>query len=247
MLTHNAVWFASARDFNDPYDCTIPTAPGPITDEKAEERMRYLLSKENPRISEGDLKGQIAYWMKRKPWQDPENLERTSQLDQERKFAQGILTMSACRDDILMWSHYANAHGGFCVGFDTASLDAYFKRLYNNDGLIIDLRKVDYVEECPHFEFYEMDEQDWFVRPLITKFRVWEYEQEYRFLLIDKTNIQFALDNGIIVEVILGRQMPSEHKEEIKEVLREKGSKVELFEARMKEKSFGLDFISVDY
>ncbi|MBV9575704.1 MAG: DUF2971 domain-containing protein [Gammaproteobacteria bacterium] len=34
----------------------------------------------------------------------------------------GILSLSSCNDSILMWSHYADFHKGFCIGFKTNSL-----------------------------------------------------------------------------------------------------------------------------
>lgn len=247
MLTHNAVFFTSARNFNDPFDCTMPLVPGPISDEKAKERIEFLMRENNPRVSRHEIQTEIARLMTIRPWRDRANLKRVKEIHQESKFSHGFFTVSSTRESILMWSHYSDAHKGFCVAFDVAKMRSFFRSLHDTDDIFINLLKVDYRDEYQDTPFYGMDELEAFIKPLVTKSSTWKYEEEYRFLLMDKTNRQFALDNGIIVEVILGCQMPSEHKEEIKEVLREKGSKVELFEARMKEKSFGLDFIPVDY
>ena len=247
MLTDNAVWFSSARGFNDPFDCRIPLNPGPISDEKAKERIEVHMREDNPTVSRGEIEIEIKRLMAIRPWRNPANLKRVIDMHQESKFAQGFFTVSSTRTSILMWSHYSDAHKGFCVGFDTVKMRSFFRALFDGDGTLVDLLKVDYQDEYPDISFYGVDELEAFYKPLVTKSSKWKYEEEFRFHLMDKANIQFALDNGIIVEVIFGCEMQEGHKSEIKDVLREKGGMIELFEARMKEKSFGLDFIPVDY
>ena len=34
--------------------------------------------------------------------------------------ALGVLCLSACDNSILMWSHYADEHKGFCIGFNNS-------------------------------------------------------------------------------------------------------------------------------
>lgn len=49
----------------------------------------------------------------------------------------GILSLSSCNDSILTWSHYADLHIGFCIGFKT-----------NNLGFPRDaIKEVSYTEE----------------------------------------------------------------------------------------------------
>lgn len=247
MLSHNAIYFSSARKFNDPFDCRIRIEFEEVSDTYIRERMIHLLKKRTPNISDADLQATVDFEMSQRTWENLDALQKWQEKNQERMFNQGIFGLSEPKDNLLMWSHYADKHGGFCVGFDSQRLEDFFDRLFVNDGTIIDSRIVQYVPDYPVFYFHGMDEEEFYVQPLITKSAVWEYEEEYRFILMDKANVQYSLDNGIIVEVIFGCEMPDEHKNEIKDVLREKGSKVQLFEARKKDKSFGLDFIPIDY
>ena len=247
MLTHNAIFFTSARNFNDPFDCTIPVEIEDVSDSYVKERIVRLQRESTPNISDDELQVIVDYEMSQRTWENPVELQKWHENYQESKFSQGIFGLSEPRDNLLMWSHYANSHKGFCVGFDTSALEAFFKRIFEEDEKhIVFPVKVEYQRNYPIFRFHGMDYREFYVRPLTTKSADWGYEKEYRYIRMEKADVQYSLDSGIIVEVILGCQMPSEHKSEIKEVLREKGSKAELFEARMKEKSFGLDFIPVD-
>lgn len=247
MLSHNAVFFASARTFNDPFDCKIPVEIEKVSDSFVRKRMVYLLKEEYPSISDKELRKRVEFEMSQRSWEDLDKLQHWHKVYQESKYEQGVLSVSEPRDNLLMWSHYADSHKGFCVGFDTKRLEAFFNQLANHDHIAVVTRKVAYVLDYPTLNFFKLDDPSLYAEPLSIKSSDWEYEQEYRFIRMNKANIQFGLDTGIIVEVIFGCEMPDEHKREIKDVLREKGSKVELFEARKKDKSFGLDFIRIDY
>lgn len=248
MLTHNAVYFASARKFNDPFDCRIPVEIEEVSDSYVRERMVYLLKQSTPNISEAKLQDILDYEMSQRTWENPVKLQKWHDNHQKAKFNQGIFGVSEPKDNLLMWSHYADSHKGFCVGFDREILDSCFKSFFEEDAKhLVMLEKVEYQREYPRFRFFEMAPQDFYIKALASKSADWIYEQEYRFIRMDKADFEYQLDNGIIVEVIFGCEMPDDHKSVIKDILREEGGKIELFEARMKEKSFGLDVIPVDY
>lgn len=76
------------------------------------------------------------------------------------------------RQNLLMWSHYADSHRGFCVEYK----DSIKKPLLKN---CIDNRPIDYkkelveIDECG--DGYELD-------PIFRKEERWGYEKEERFL-----------------------------------------------------------------
>lgn len=89
----------------------------------------------------------------------------------------GILCLSECYDNLLMWAHYADSHKGFVIEFDEQNT-FFDQRVSQNDELRY-LRKVQYSETRPSRPFADIDSLDAF----LTKSSHWAYEQEWRMLL----------------------------------------------------------------
>lgn len=80
----------------------------------------------------------------------------------------GIFCLSANWNNVLMWSHYADNHKGFVIGFDTDH--PYFKYSKFN------LKPVHYTNKRP-----TSSPSDDFIKNLIyTKADIWSYENEWR-------------------------------------------------------------------
>lgn len=74
----------------------------------------------------------------------------------------GILSLSAVRDQTLMWSHYADGHRGFCIGFNSQKLLRFADRLtYRSIHLLLD--EVRYCSEFPKLNPYKMTESQIFM------------------------------------------------------------------------------------
>lgn len=96
IITHQELYFASPKDFNDVFDCQ---AHGIISN--------YQFAA-NPFIITGD--GKIL------PYPNPSAL-----LDKATKQGidmYGVCCFSRAYDSILMWSHYADYNRGICFRFD---------------------------------------------------------------------------------------------------------------------------------
>ena len=57
-----------------------------------------------------------------------------------------ITCFSETPDNMLMWSHYANAHQGFCVEYDFNNLSA------ENHYILEHLEKVNYADQLPSLQ-----------------------------------------------------------------------------------------------
>ena len=112
----------------------------------------------------------------------------------------------------LMWSHYANSHLGFVVGFDMSS--DFFKRLFLAN---MDPKKINYVSERPlkFFNEFSPDMKEFFY----TKGDVWEYENEWRMIAPLELPLAWAegkpkgvhvLPRKAVSEVIFGARMSDE-------------------------------------
>jgi len=88
--------------------------------------------------------------------------------------------------NILMWSHYANKHKGVCLQFNN-NFEKKFIDLDDEEEL--SEGKVNY-----HFEgklnYLAENTKDGNTWTFVNKAKEWQYEQEYRFMIIKKPEIQ---------------------------------------------------------
>ena len=121
VLTNNELYLAPPSEFNDPFDCRI--APNFKLLDTKEKIQRYVdeatirhfdtLTKENR---------DLRFEMKRIEDRLTNNIDEVQKDHEEQLFKTqdtyyGILPLSCRWNSILMWSHYANSHKGYCVGF----------------------------------------------------------------------------------------------------------------------------------
>ena len=90
---------------------------------------------------------------------------------EETRQTSGIICLTAVPNSIRMWSYYAQAHEGICVGFDTKAgpFWAAMKVVYKNPDAPVDIPSIllnDPSELAAHISLRKAAE--------------WEFEQEYR-------------------------------------------------------------------
>ena len=107
-------------------------------------------------------------------------------------------------------------------------------------------KKIMYKKKYPLFRTSDKNNFKKEIKPLITKFKDWKYEKEYR-LIIDKNNVPIKIDDTIIVEVILGVNMCDKYRKEIKNILRSINQNIKLFKAELDNQKYGLKFKEIDY
>lgn len=90
----------------------------------------------------------------------------------------GVLSLSEARDSLLMWSHYAESHTGFLLGFDTAH--AYFNARLGPSDELRHLRRVQYRDARPGGAMTDLEGVELF----LVKSIHWSYEREWRVLRV---------------------------------------------------------------
>lgn len=113
----------------------------------------------------------------------------------------GLLCTSRTWHNPVMWAHYGDKHKGVCLGFDVPDELAYEVK-YEPDRLrdVIDASKP----------LMGLDEEK-LLRVLLTKYKDWEYEKEWRLFaeLKDRDNesglYYIDLDRNLVLrEIIIG-------------------------------------------
>jgi hypothetical protein len=122
----------------------------------------------------------------------------------------GIACLSENWNSILMWSHYADNHKGYCIGFDEKWI-----RFCQKFGKVM---RVEYTDKYPEPIKTSKENELTFEQKYFYKSSDWKYEEEIRLVNIynnENPNRIEILENKYIKEVILGLNTPEEHKEEI--------------------------------
>jgi len=130
----------------------------------------------------------------------------------------GILSFTEIPSSLLMWSHYAAAHSGFVLGFDTNH--KYFCSPVSPDQQEHKLKQVVYRSARRHVHIKDVDLEDVF----LTKSIEWAYEREWRIIdnlskaekiiPMEPYSIHlFNLPLDAICEVIVGARASKEFKE----------------------------------
>lgn len=159
----------------------------------------------------------------------------------------GALSLSEVCDHELMWSHYAEEHKGYVIGFDSSH--SFFNQKKSPVDELRHLRKIDYRETPPEINLMKASGAEIF----FVKSSRWKYEAEWRMLLplsdsaetIDKQPFPiylFAFYPEAVNRIIFGARMNAETKDAIKSklMINRELSHVELYEARLDSSSYGI-------
>jgi Protein of unknown function (DUF2971) len=214
ILTENEIYLSSPGDFNDPYDCKIATHflsldnPDKVKQYIEARRPESDLDEKGIAILEERLNNISEYW-------DMFQALEFTMIDQHY----GVLSLSARWDSILMWSHYANFHKGFCVGFNEEKMRT--SGLFDCGGL------VKYSDDFPLIDPHANEIDKMFLQTQY-KAKNWEYEEEYRLSKLFYPSAPTInqrvkkINSEFIEEVILGMGISHQYSFEIQAICKTK-------------------------
>lgn len=233
IILHQEIFIPSPDSFNDPYDCRIPVNYELLkTDKKiAEKYFHFLIQKHFSHLNKLDRKNKFLELKNDPKFQDVKYLNslKETSIDELHKIL-GIYCVTAVNDNILMWSHYANNHSGFCVGFDSTKLFNYF-----SGG-----REIDYRNKFPNISPLEPLEKRMLYQDYI-KASFWNYEIEYRLIKSNFSNKVLKLEKDVITHIIMGHKMNNSQRSDLIKITKHELPNTKIFEAKPKQNSFELE------
>jgi len=248
ILLLNEIYFASSKDFNDPFDCKIPVHYHLGSEDEMAQYWRKVLIDNVPNKDDKFYDEEIKKIINSGTLIEPKAIEHRRQLVQESiAKAFGIFSTSATISDILLWSHYSLAHTGFAVGFDTKALSIFCKKYMMLNNKLIYPLKVEYSKSYPNVNAYSHSNRERFHFQVLTKALDWRYEQEYRIVLQNSPNSSVILPEGIIKRIVLGSQVSIENRTTVIEILKQKNENITLFQSKCSRNDFRLQFEKIFY
>lgn len=206
-LINGEFFFSSPRNFNDPFDCDIPINYQEFTDnpKSIERYVKMGMEKFPEYFKDARFPNVVKEVLAANTLTNIEFINKhTADMQEDLKNAVGIYSTSAKNDSLLMWSHYSNSHTGFCFGIDTNQL---------MENLTVEsIGKVKYATQYPLIS--PLDEGlDQLRKQLLYKSDGWNYEKEYRILLMHRANKSVRITLNCINSIYLGLNISIENTE----------------------------------
>jgi hypothetical protein len=241
VITRRELFLASPALFNDPFDCKLPIAYWKlgVDTQLAREYFPQMVERHKPHLSKGEKEKEVARLIDEGRFKDMEYLEvMEKNFFEELNSKIGLVSLTAYRDNILMWSHYSNSHKGFCIGFKS-------KILFNNPDHFGRGGQVIYKKEFPIILPTE-DFGQQIVKQTYIKSDIWAYEKEYRLSKFNGANKTIVFPEDSVSEIILGCSISDSDRNAIINVSKCNFPKANIIQVREIKNTFKIGFEQIE-
>lgn len=214
-VKQHKIWFSNPIRLNDPFDCNIRLGIE-MSDQEIADLVPFFRKKLS-HLSDFDAR-YLAHGIPNAKFKDAITNGAVQAFDEQRNkmlYERGVACFSEKKDDLLMWSHYADGHRGFCLEFDTA-FDPFHKAL-----------QVQYSERIPSISPASvlLKGEGVLIPMITTKSDCWAYEKEWR-IFHKEGNKLYGYDAKCLTGVYFGIAMRLTEKAEITNALRDSSTKI---------------------
>jgi Protein of unknown function (DUF2971) len=231
LFSTGSIWFPSAIDLNDPYECT-PTFAVTHNPEKIMASLVRGIQIEYPKIKLNDAIAEAVkiYQLDRHRDQSTWDEIKNSIIFKLRNEV-GIYSLCENRKNILMWSHYADQHRGYCISFEATDFTPMF-------GMA---DKVSYFDTYPIIDYFNTSSEERAKIAFKTKFTDWKYEEEWRIIDVNGSGSR-SYPVELMESVTFGLGMKAKERELIRTWIMQRGKPVRFYECVQAKERFELEF-----
>ncbi|MDF9763486.1 hypothetical protein OKW24_005259 [Peribacillus simplex] len=269
-LINDTVRVTKASEFNDPYDCALQVSHEKVIDERLKiaflKEIPQIFKKHNVNYEQEEIdnvryqsyKDLLTFAYSKASKQEPEKVEGfvtqvyENSMGIHEEFTRSVIsdfqegTCISCFSEevnsILMWSHYAYNHKGFCIEYNFTQCD-------KSDALTRDLYPANYTNEL--FDIADFLIQKNNVNKLfttysaITKSDEWNYEKEWRLVLTYGKGKAESFNLEVVkpTAIYLGAKISEENRKTVINIAKSKGLRV--FQMKMSSNAFKLFYDEV--
>lgn len=242
ILENRELYFSSPTKFNDPFDSCVP-----LTLTNLDEIITKMIEQDDTSISQS-LRDSLRQGNKA-AWDECRNNFRLLNQNEHRQRCDkefGICSLTENFSNLLMWSHYADSHRGFCIGLNLNNiLDRVYPQIRLNGGNldVIWCFKVQYNESYPLLEYRivnpDIDKRDAEAKvleafqPLLNKSNEWSYENEWRLVSFDANNFSITFLPEDLTAVYLGCSILDDNRKRIERLVKQNYHSTKIYQTRM--------------
>ncbi len=225
IIRDNKLYFANAKELNDPFDCRPVMTFSGIEEEYIEYLNDYHRHNGSPKLTNAE-----QYKVRQSCRALYDALEvANEQLTQNC----GVCSMSELNNITMMYSHYADSHRGLCLEFTVPE-----------DNDIGELKPVEYLDTFPEINQKDLpnafDPQTddavvgaWaeklYTRTYFSKASTWAYEREWRWFRRSPGLVE--VPTNFLTGAILGCRISHEDKRSVLKMLEHRASNVNVYKA----------------
>lgn len=230
-FTHRELYFTSPKDFNDPFDCNPPFSTTDYSEKDLRDYTRETFRRcgiSDPELEAITQKSVTSILQNNSAMSHI--AEHFNRICLEVNSELGVLCLSEVRDDIFMWSHYADGHRGIVLEFDKSELlnksDFVFCKQVDYENNIVTLRDINRGNADKHAQLI-----------LLKKAKPWKYEKEWR-IIVDPSRRKdipgcrtLTFPRHALTGVIFGWKMSPEDKYTVHRWLKAGNHQVRIYQA----------------
>jgi hypothetical protein len=236
LFSNSTIWQASADSLNDPFECT-PSFVFTHDLDKIMDQLVRTIRKNNPTLTHNAATAEAtAIYLRGRHRDSATWAALRDDLIHIYRHKIGLYCLSEQKDSILMWSHYAANHTGYCMEFEATDYTPVFGTA----------QRVSYADEYPEIDFYNTSDEDKLTLSFLTKFTDWKYEQEWRIIDHAVGPGSREYPSELLKSVTFGIKMKNENKVLIKKWLSTRRTPVQLYQAVQGRNRFEITFTEVD-
>lgn len=228
VFSTSTVWFSTPSALNDPFECrpwfTFNGTKAEIVDVLAR-----VLRRCNPNMAPTDVTANAVSIFLEGRHRDPKTWEnlRTDVVARLGKEI-GLYCLTKGNDNILMWSHYAKNHEGYCLEFEAT----------DSTPLFGESQQVLYAKDFPVVDFFNTPHDEQVDLIFLTKFIGWQYEEEYRVIDHKAGAGLHSYNPELLRSVTFGMRMPESSRQQIREWITNRGHDVQFYDASIDDREF---------
>lgn len=246
ILTEGTIKYTHPSEFNGPYDC-FPTYVDDPDDIGRGRRPMFDRAVDSYVAERGEKLNPAKRLIKRREF----SRALQSQLDTPTWRAGvlrnvGVVSLSSVPNNMLMWSHYADCHRGFAVGF-RITCDGLAATDIRDHGYQLLPHEVSYSKTRPQVSFAADSRVEQMEKMLLVKSRNWRYESEHRVIEVKRgPGIHSYNRDRVLSCVIAGMRMSEHDLETLRSTVQSLNDQpslahVKLFQTQASPKTFDLD------
>lgn len=206
-LNKKYLWFSNPNDFNDPFD-GVTFFDGKFSDSFVKNIFKAAVKGDSKALACID-ENFYNYTM------EPElrnvlNSRVQATVSHEFSKFMKLCCFSKVKNEILMWSHYADNHRGICLEYDSKLI-----RLDRETKLFI--YPIKYSSDVAIGNF-ENDVVSAAILAYTQKYKKWEYEEEFRAIITSDEN-KININPAALKSITFGCCTPLSQKKEIRDIL----------------------------
>lgn len=208
FFVESHLWLSHHESFNDPFDMKAHVVVEGSREEK-EARLKALIT-DHSGAPWKRRREMLRDWMARPPAQMAAML---AEAFRQLAGSAGICSFGGDPRSILMWTHYAQNHEGYCLQFE-------FARDPRTFGWA---QEVEYKDEYPRVNFVDRSKvPDQLFTVLTRKHSGWSYEKEWRLIHLEGANSLMSFRPESLVGIIFGCRAPTALYSKVRTMLAER-------------------------